>query len=134
MAKSRVPKFFWLDEKLEYANISELLEVLKSSEAQVLAKQKIWELTTMLPEKRLAINCMTIIRLLSEKPVKKVLVDGITKEERRILFELEDLEFSDRHLMTVHLLMNLKERYFMMKAMRDCFRRSREDNTHITLF
>ena len=131
MANPRVPKFFWLDEKLEYVDMIDLLAVLKRSEARVATKQKIWNLTTTLPEKRLAINCMTFIRLLSEKPVKKILDDGITKDERRMLFELEDLEFSDPHLMTVHSLLNLKERYFMMKAMRDCFRRSRGDNTHI---
>ena len=126
-----IPKFLRLS-KITSEDIVKLIKAVRVIDVSRETKLKIWDLAHTKPEARLALNCMTVLRLCSEHRVETITEHGITNEERRVLIDLEDSGMRDSTLKIAHSLLNLKERWFLVKAMRDSFRRERDSGNFIT--
>lgn len=126
------PKLLQLS-KITGEDIVRLMKVVRVLDVSSEAKLKMWDLARMVPEKRLALNCMIVAGICAKHKVTTITGDGITAEERRVLLELEFSGIKDSILKVAHSLMNLKERWFFVKAMKASFRREKGSGNFITL-
>lgn len=82
------------------------------------------------PSNRLEENLHTILACMADHEVQGVLNNGIVDEERMALLELEDAGALDAHLAVAHGLLNVHERWLLMKAASRLFRDAVERDEH----
>ena len=105
--------------------LSELVEIGVSKSTGALFAS----LAVVTPAVRLADNLARELAILSQFPVRKIVVDGLMDCETAALLELEDIGASDGALATAHGLLNLRERHFLAKSMRGFFSKHRADTS-----
>jgi hypothetical protein len=71
---------------------------------------------------RLECNLHVILACMADHEVEGVLNNGITDDERMALLELEDSGALDSHLAIAHGLLNIHERWLLMKSVSRLFR------------
>jgi hypothetical protein len=81
------------------------------------------------PAQRLAQGCAKTIVLMADRLIRSVLEDGLFPDESAALLELDDRNFSFRSRCAAHMLLCIKQRWFLSKSVRGFFHRDREAGT-----
>lgn len=106
----------------------DILDLLAACQTAKVAQPTISMLAKMAgypPDLRLAMNLKTLLGLMVYREIQNILRDGLTQYERHALAELDRLGFSVKHRETAHGLLNVHERWQMLKKLSDIFRKSK---------
>lgn len=87
-----------------------------------LAVSVLLPLMSVAPHRRLSANLHVMLDRMAVTQIKNVLDDGLTDEEKAALLELELRGASDEMLGVAHGLLNVHERWFMLKSVGSKFR------------
>jgi hypothetical protein len=85
-------------------------------------------LMSMPPYRRLAMNLGRMLDRMAGVQIRNVLEDGLAAEEQAALLELELHEASDTILGVAHGLLNVHERWFLLKSVGSKFRAAAESS------
>ena len=78
------------------------------------------------PAVRLAVNLKTVVGLMVNGPIYSVLTEGLLPEERAALVELDLCGLPSHAREIAHGLMNIHERWLMMKTARHMFKEAQK--------
>jgi hypothetical protein len=92
------------------------------------AVRALLSLMTLLPPKRLALNLRIMLERMTTLQIRNVLEDGLRDEEKAALLELELRGASDELLGVAHGLLNVHERWFLLKSVGSKFRTASESS------
>lgn len=129
----RVPEYIHLDGDLGTDDIRVLLDELDKRGASRETVELFACLSVVHPHYRLALNLKKGVNILAEQRVTDVLVDGLTESEAAALVELDRRHYSDWARAAARALLNVKERWFLAKALGGFFTKSRASNAFIDL-
>jgi len=76
------------------------------------------------PRVRLAANLKTVVSLMAKAPVYNILTEGLTPEEHAALVELDMRGLSIGARQTAHGLLNVHERWTMLRSLRRLFKQA----------
>jgi hypothetical protein len=79
-------------------------------------------LMSVSPHRRLATNLGRMLDRMAVVQIRNVLEDGLSEDEQKALLELELHEASDTFLGVAHGLLNVHERWFLLKSVGSKFR------------
>lgn len=108
-----------------FAPRGRLVELLEQCAANGVSSKTIRVLqyfAGMPPTVRLASNLQILVALMRGGPIYSVLSEGLTAEERAALVELDLCGLTVQARETAHGLLNIHERWVLMKALRRLFR------------
>lgn len=120
------PEFLFVDKDPEADDIRKLLRELHELEVVDRTAKLFAGLAMLEPAVRLSMNLCTLSDIMSERPVSNVLVDGLTRGEHNALLELDVLGATTDSRITARALLNVKERWIMVKTLGGLFKSHRE--------
>ena len=110
-------------------SLDEIYLLLEEARLQLVSensRRHLVRLATYEPDLRLAINLKTFLGLMVYHEVSNILSDGLSTEERQLLVELDVRGLSIKSRETAHGLLNVHERWVLLKRLSETFRRAKE--------
>lgn len=110
-------------------SINDIMTLLEECQAKGVSEDCYNHLTriaTFEPDLRLAVNLKTFLGLMVFHEVTNILHDGLSSEERNLLIELDLRGLTTLSRETAHGLLNVHERWTLLKRMSEIFRKAKE--------
>ncbi len=83
-------------------------------------------LASLPPDLRLATNLKILLGLICYQHINNILNEGLASDERKALSELDLCGMSVRHREVAHGLLNVHERWLMLKKLSEVFRKAKQ--------
>lgn len=123
--EGEMPEFIVVKTKPKSSEIRILLREMEEKGADEDTVKLFAALAVTRPAMRLAGNMHTMIEILKERPIRRILSDGLMEYETAALIDLDRRYFSKESREVAHALLNVKERWIAFKTMSGVFRRFR---------
>lgn len=126
MDNQLTPEFLFVEDDPTTDDIRLFLSELADVGTSEVTKMLFVELSVLNPAERLYRNVSTVAGILSQHHVVNVLDEGVLLDERNALIELDVLGFTVKSRIVARALLNVKERWIMVKTTSGIFRSARE--------
>jgi len=103
-----------------------LIEDCQTHHVSEESRKFLTRLATYEPDLRLAINLKTFLGLMVYHEVQNILNEGLSTDERKLLVELDLKGLSIHSKETAHGLLNVHERWVLLKRLSETFRKAKE--------
>lgn len=121
----KVPDRVWCRSYPTITEIQELIAVLPQCKLSEASVRVFRVLAGQPPDRRLAINLKSFLGLCMQHEIKNVLNEGLNDKERRALSELDASNLPVRLREVAHGLLNVHERWCMLKGLAKPFQEAR---------
>lgn len=118
----RHPRKVYSQSNPKSSDVKLLLSCISSCEPDGIAHRLFTERAKETPVRRLAINLQSTLGLMALVEITDILTDGMAGAEIAALFQLEDMGCPESLLEIAHGLLNVHERWIMLKSMSRKFR------------
>lgn len=123
------PERVWSRTSPQLNDIFRLLEECQLRGVSEESRKHLTRIATFKPDLRLAINLKTFLGLMVFHEVSNILSEGLASDERQLLVELDLKGLSIQARETAHGLLNVHERWVLLKRFSETFNRAKESES-----
>ncbi len=133
MLGEEAPEYIHLDGDATPFELATLIDALQTSGVSQETRELFETLASVEPHYRLALNLKKALNILAEHRVADVLREGLNEKEAAALIELDRLGFDLELRTTARILLSVKERWVLSRALSGLFAHARGSCSFILL-